>query len=273
MPLLKAGLVGAHISNSLFPAALQILCDAKGWSLSFQLIDTALKSKFDLKARMLHATLDGWSGLSVTHPWKVAARHSLVDHMVPGLEHLGATNLVRMNGSVTGFNTDYTGFLAAFAALKRAPGKVVMMGAGGVAEALAPALMDLGCSQLLIHDRDPSRATALAAKCDAHPLAADDVADAVVEADGLVNASPMGTQQHPGSAFHPTWLGPQKWAFDAVYTPTRTWFVQSAEIVGLSCLTGFDLFKTMAVESFRAYTEETVDFSRVAPALEALRPD
>ena len=77
---------------------------------------------------------------------------------------------------------------------------------------------------------------------------------------------------HPGTAFDPALLGPQSWAFDAVYTPTDTTFLTDAAVRGLKVLTGFDLFRFMALETFRIYTGIAPDPARILPALDPLRP-
>ncbi|MEM1232807.1 MAG: hypothetical protein AAGH70_01645 [Pseudomonadota bacterium] len=51
MSTLRAGLIGAHISATRLPAALQMLCAEAGWSLEFQLIDTADRD-FDFNAEV-----------------------------------------------------------------------------------------------------------------------------------------------------------------------------------------------------------------------------
>jgi len=82
----------------------------------------------------------------------------------------------------------------------------------------------------------------------------------------------MGMAEYPGSAFDAGLLGDQVWAFDAVYTPTDTAFLNDAARAGLHCLTGFDLFRHMAVRSFAAYTGIMPDLDDIMPKLEALRP-
>jgi len=96
--------------------------------------------------------------------------------------------------------------------------------------------------------------------------------DAVRAGAGLGNCTPMGMAEYPGSAFDLELLGGQGWAFDAVYTPTDTAFLQAAGAAGLHCVTGFDLFRHMAVRSFVAYTGVTPDISETLQKLEALRP-
>jgi len=45
--VLRSGLIGDHISQARFPAALELMCLAYGLTLEFELIDTQAKDDFD----------------------------------------------------------------------------------------------------------------------------------------------------------------------------------------------------------------------------------
>ncbi|WP_108484413.1 shikimate dehydrogenase family protein [Oceaniglobus ichthyenteri] len=272
MTTLRAGLIGAHISRTRLPAALKIMCDHAGLALDFTLFDTATLKDFDFEDTLTLARADGWGGMSITHPFKTRARAFASTGMADNVAHLAACNTLVFDSPLRGYNTDYTGFLAAFTERGQKPGRVVMMGAGGVAQALAPALIELGASELVICDRDTARAAALAATSGGRAITPQDAPDLIVAADGLVNATPLGMAEYPGSAFEPALIGGQAWAFDAVYTPTHTAFLTAADRAGLHCITGFDLFRAMAVRSFEAYTGLTVPLADILPQLDALKP-
>ena len=95
---------------------------------------------------------------------------------------------------------------------------------------------------------------------------------AIADADGLVNATPIGMTNYPGTAFDPELIGSQGWCFDAVYTPTDTPFLTLATGRGLVGLSGFDLFRFMALRSFTAYTGVTPDRVTTLAKLDELRP-
>ena len=277
MTKLTCGLIGQHISRTRLPAALEIMCQAEGLTLDFTLIDTAERPGFDFAAEATRLREVGWDGVTVTHPWKTQARAYAGSGMQGDLAHLGAANTLTFAPHLAGTNTDYTGFLAAYraSALTR-PGRVVILGAGGVAEALAPALKTLGATQITLFDIDPARAKILAKAVGPPAQAiseAEAFADLVATADGLVNATPLGMAEHPGSPLAAESIGPQAWAFDAVYTPTKTAFLEACRAKGLACLTGFDLFRAMAVRSFEAYTGREVDQAAILPLLDQLRPE
>ncbi|UWQ20205.1 shikimate dehydrogenase [Jannaschia sp. W003] len=268
---LRCGLIGANIGRSRLAAALAIMAEAHGRRLDFTPIDTAGDAAFDFPAAVDALRREGWDGVAVTHPWKTHAAAFAGAAMAPDAAELGAANLVLFR-PLAGHNTDHSGFLAAWGAVMAcAPGRVAMAGAGGVARAVAPALRRLG-AEVIVWDRDANRAKALAA---AFGLRAVDAGDAEAEAsraDGLVNCTPRGMAPDAGSAFDADWIGPQAWAFDAVYTPTDTPFLQACTRRGLACLTGFDLFRFMAMDSFAALAGQRPDPGTTLPALDTLRP-
>ena len=272
MSILRMGLIGKNIGASRLSAALAIMCEDHGRRLDFTPIDTADDPEFDFDATVDDLRLSGWAGVTVTHPWKPAAAAYAGDAMAPGTGDLGAANTLTFH-PLAGTNTDYTGFLGAWrGVMDRAPGGVAVAGAGGVARAVVPALAALGAGPIAIWDTDPSRAEALARETGARAVPAEAAADAAAEAHGLVNCTPRGMAPDAGSAFERAWIGGQAWAFDAVYTPTDTPFLQDCTRAGLDCLTGFDLFRSMAMESFAAYTGLRPDPVATLPKLDPLRP-
>ena len=267
---LKIGLIGQHISRSRFAAAQSILCAEAGIRLDFTPFDSADMPDLNFEAHVRRLAAGGFHGLTVTHPFKPAAHRLATLHHYP--EGLGAANtLIFRLGEIEAHNTDYLGLIAAWQARfgDTRPGIVAMAGAGGVARAIIAALANRGAEQVLLWDRDVGRAAEVASMTGAKAILPRDAGNAVRAAVGLVNATPMGMKEYPGSAFEGMRVGSQDWAFDAVYTPIRTRFVRDAEEAGLAVMTGFDLFSHMAVESFRAYSGAPAP---VADPVAALRP-
>lgn len=273
MATLRAGLIGANIQRTRLPRALEIFCDLTGNRLEFELIDTQGQDDFDLATKVKELAAQGWTGVSVTHPWKTDAA-GLAAEMVAAPARLGASNLLLFKDDrVSAHNTDYSGFLGAWKSQMgdAKPGRVAMAGAGGVARALAVAFVELGAEDLALWDLDPARASALAEAvgAPARAIATDRAAAAARTADGLVNATPLGMTAYPGMAFAGEDIGAQSWAFDAVYTPIETDFLRLAAKQGLTLISGFDLFSHMAVDTFAAYAGVVLDRGK---AVERLRP-
>lgn len=276
MTALRTGLIGANIGRSRLADGLKIMCHAHDIDLKFEPIDTAQVTAFDFAKTVDTLREKGWSGVTVTHPHKPAAAAYAGAAMDEDVRHLGAANTLTFHPDLRGYNTDYTGFLAAWKGVlgARMPGRVAMAGAGGVARAIAPALLKLGADEVVIWDMSAERAGDLARAIGtgARAIPAKAMADAVKSADGLVNATPLGMAGYGGTAFPPDLIATQAWAFDAVYTPTDTAFLKDAAAQGLTTLSGFDLFRYMAVRSFEAYTGIRPDAPAMLRDLATLRP-
>ena len=64
---------------------------------------------------------------------------------------------------------------------------------------------------------------------------------------------------YPGSAIPKALIGRQRWAFDAVYTPVDTRFLNDCRDVGLEVISGYELFFHQGVDAFRLFTGQEVD--------------
>ncbi len=277
MTRLVAGLIGSHIQKPRLPRALRLLCDEAGLQLQFELIDTDGVADFHFDATVDDLKARNWSGVTVTHPYKIHAARYAGKTLLPEIARLGASNTLIFGPPPSGHNTDFTGFISAWRASMGdiSPGRVAMAGAGGVARALAFALVELGATSISIWDIEPGKAEQLAGECGgpARAISPEQAGTAASAAGGLVNATALGMDHAPGMAFDANHIGPQSWAFDAVYTPTNTAFLKTCRAAGLECLTGFDLFCHMAIGSFEAYTGREVDKPSALQKLSGLRPE
>ncbi len=277
MKRLVAGLIGAHIGRTRLPAALELMCARHAMTLDFELIDTDLLPDFDFVACVRKLREAGWTGVTVTHPHKPRAAHVREAPLPPELRPIGAANTLVFGPPGAAHNTDRSGFIGLWETEMgdARPGAVAMAGAGGVARALASALQALGARDVAVWDVEPGRAEALARDIGppARAIGVNAAEAACAAAEGLVNATALGMAHAPGMAFEPAWVGGQAWAFEAVYAPTRTTFLEVTRAAGLRTLTGFDLFRHMAIRSFTAYTGIAPDPADMLPRLAALAPN
>lgn len=279
--LLEAGLIGANIQKTRLPAALKIMCEDAGLRFEFQLIDTANLDAFDFATEVEKRIDLEWTGVTVTHPHKLDATQFTKSvkggKMAKKVAHLNASNTLVFDSGITGYNTDYSGFLAVWKQCMGSdlPGKVCLAGAGGVAAAIGPALKKLGAEKITIWDLEIDKAHRLAEQIGsiAEVVSIENSEREIITADGLVNATALGMVQYPGSAFNSEFIGSQKWAFDSVYTPTNTAFLQSAKRAGLNGISGFELFCHMAVRTFETYTGIRPELEATLAKLRVLKPD
>ncbi|MGA1634304.1 MAG: shikimate dehydrogenase family protein [Gemmobacter sp.] len=149
-----------------------------------------------------------------------------------------------------------------------APGVVCLIGTGGVGRALAFGLVALGAQEIRLFDRDGAKADALARDLRAVPGApavavCADAAGAARGADGLLNGTPVGMVGHDGTALPPSALEGAAWAFDAVYTPVETQFLQAARAAGLDVISGYELFFWQGVHAWTHFAALPLDRERL----------
>ncbi len=146
----------------------------------------------------------------------------------------------------------------------------MIVGAGGVGSAVAFALTALGAPKLTIVDKDLAKAKALAralgeseVKVDVRSALNTDLRGV----EGVVNCTPIGMAGYPGSPIDASLLGPQRWAFEAIYTPRQTKFSLAAVDVGLKIMEGYELFIHQGLDAFRLFTGRSVDEDALRAAL------
>lgn len=254
----RLGLIGDNIARSRSPALHRIAGRLAGLDVTYDLfIPRDLGLDFD--AVFATCRDRGLRGINVTYPYKEHAA-AMVRIEDAGTRRIGAVNTVIFaEGDPLGFNTDCSGFIAAYRHRlgEARPGRVAMVGAGGVGRAVAFGLATLGASEVVLADRDRARALALADALARQAVAvrvADTVEQAIEGAEGIVNCTPVGMVGYPGSAVPATLLPGRRWAFEAVYTPVETQFKQEAEAAGLAVISGYDLFFNQGVHAFELFT-------------------
>jgi shikimate dehydrogenase len=101
----------------------------------------------------------GFAGANVTIPYKTQVI-AFCDGLDPVAERAGSVNtLVVRDGRVYGSSTDGEAVAGAVEARGK---RVLLLGAGGAAQAVATAVLDAGAAAILIAARNPERAHALA---------------------------------------------------------------------------------------------------------------
>lgn len=261
----RLGLIGDNIARSQSPRLHRLAGRLCGLDVSYErLVPADMGLPFD--AVFETSRTEGFRGINITYPYKetVTSRLSVPDKAIAAI---GACNTVLFGDAApAGYNTDYTGFMAAFRKAFGAgsPGRVAMAGGGGVGKAVAFGLAGLGCEELVIFDTSPERVAPLldALHRGGFPMtarAAGSIEEATDGTDGLVNCTPLGMAGYPGSAIPKTLIGRQRWAFDAVYTPVNTPFLDDCRDAGLEVISGYELFFHQGVDAFRLFTGQEVD--------------
>jgi shikimate dehydrogenase len=268
------GLIGAGIGSSLSPALHEREASLLGVDYEYRLfdLDELGRPATDVGALVAEAARDGFAGLNVTHPCKQLVVEEL-DELSPEAEALGAVNTVVLrDGRRIGHNTDASGFQEAFE--RRLPGartdRVVQLGAGGAGAAVAHAALALGAGQLTILDVERDRADALAETLGAAAADIGALGDLLEGADGLIHATPMGMEAHPGTAVPAELLDPRLWVAEVVYMPIETQLLKDARERGCRTLDGAAMVALQAAGSLELFTGARPDRDRMVAHVDEL---
>lgn len=270
---IKLGLIGDNITRSKSPRLHRTAGRLAGLDVSYdRLIPKDLGKDFD--AVFAEVQGGGYRGINVTYPYKetVTAKVMVEDPLVRGI---GAVNTVVFDDDgPKGFNTDYSGFKSAYRSVRgeAEPGTVCLIGTGGVGKAVAFGLIALAAREIRCVDLDAAKAGALADALRAlgSDTAVVDSTDAVAAArgaDGIVNCTPLGMVGIGGTPLPAETMQGATWAFDAVYTPVDTQFLQDARTAGLVVISGYELFFGQGVDAWDIFTGVDLDHAELRDAI------
>lgn len=268
---IKLGLLGNGIGRSRAKHLHELIGDIYGLPVTYQVMDLENKTDVNIADELRRCQNEGFRGVNITHPYKRDA-FKFVELMPDFPKGLMSINTVMFESSkLIANNTDYSGFMRAFSSHfgpNQSPGKVLMLGGGGVGLAIAYGLMGLAAKELVIFDKNPESAIELLNSVDTSLLptrviSEEQVLDEMLTADGLVNATPVGMFQYPGNPFPERGFAKQQWAFDAVYTPENTRFLNTCRELNIDTISGFKLFLYQGLDAFKLFTGVDADKQEV----------
>jgi 3-dehydroquinate dehydratase/shikimate dehydrogenase len=251
------GLVGLPVGHSISPRIHNAAFAATGVDAVY--IPFEVRQVQTFFRRMAHPRtreLD-WNlrGLSVTAPHKTAVIACL-DWIDPAAKEIGAVNtIVIEEDELRGYNTD------ARAALRPVSEKLgplrdarcAIIGAGGAASAVLWSLRNEGANAT-VFARDREQGSAIAEKFGAGFERLE--AASFREFDFVINATPLGTRgslesMTPASSVQ---LRGARLAYDLVYNPSETLFLQQARAAGCDTIGGLKMLVLQAAEQFKLWT-------------------
>jgi shikimate dehydrogenase len=237
------GIAGDPVAHSLSPALHAAAFDA----LRIDAVSIALRARAEAAGAVADAVRElGVLGLSITMPLK----GSIVEHCderADVVARLGACNcLVRTDtGAVRAESTDGAGLLEAIACVSGRPvngATCVVVGSGGAARAAIDALGTAGARHIFVVARRPD---ATAHACAVAPNASPGTPADAVEADIVVQATPIGmhdtTTEHTDPLVDASVLGAGQLAVDLVYHPRVTRWLARAASAGATTVPGAEV--------------------------------
>lgn len=268
------GVIGDPIEHSLSPVMHNAAIDRLG--LDYVYLPFPVKSA-DLEKAIAGFAAIGVVGFSVTIPHKQAIV-PLLSEVSSVAQVVGAVNTVwRTDAGWSGTNTDVTGFIAPLKADNRDWSQTtpVILGYGGAARAVVVGLAELGCTAIHVAGRSLQKLiqfhqswanTPLAAKLNMHRW--EQLPELLSHADLVVNTTPVGMSPHveqsPIDAVAMQGLKENAIAYDLIYTPSPTQFLQQAKQQGATTIDGLEMLVQQGAAAWEVWLGQTppVDIMR-----------
>ena len=273
-PPIRLGVFGDPVAHSLSPqmqnAALKH-CKIDMQYVRFQISPDELREALNLIRDLKFV------GVNLTVPHKIAAL-KLVDDLEESAKSIGAVNAVKNNGKLHGLNTDGKGFARAIReefVVDLRDLRVMILGAGGAARAIAMQCAKENCERLVIANRTLEKGKTLADElrdffagprvlgpvARLQAIAWDEAAFRfqIGNVDLIVNATPLGLNRSDPSPIPARLLAPHLMVYDTIYSERRTPFVSAAVEAGARGANGLSMLLHQGALAFEIW------FGREAP--------
>lgn len=249
------GVLGDPVEHSLSPAmhnaafkALNMECEYHAFRVGKDALHDAIHGAYAL----------GFGGLNLTIPLKEKALE-----IVKPTEHakkIGAVNTVDFKSGIIGYNTDGTGAKKALTSsgVKMKGRKVLLLGAGGAARAIAFALAEEGAG-ITIANRTFERAEALSKEVSkvgkAEAAGFEELVNLIQKSDILINTTSVGMFPRMSETLVTSDMMHSKLVvFDIVYNPADTLLLREARKAGAKTIDGVMMLVYQGAEAFRIWT-------------------
>lgn len=279
-PPIRVGVIGYPVAHSLSPQMQNAALAESNLKMQY--------TRFDIAPDELQSALELLSesdfiGVNLTVPHKVAAL-SLVNELDDTAREIGAINTIKFqDGTVRGFNSDGQGLSRAIReefAIDLRDLRVLVLGAGGAARAIARQCAKENCERLVIANRDPGKGAMLVeqlrpffsgprvlgpvARLQSIPLDEAALRFQIANTDLVVNATPMGLNRNDPLPIPARLLEPHLMVYDTVYSSGPTALVRGAVDAGARAANGLSMLLHQGALAFEIW------FDRPAP-IEAMR--
>lgn len=246
-------LLGHGIAYSASPAMMAAAFSALGLPHRYLLADVPAEGVATAVAALRR---DDVGGANVTVPHKAAVAAEMDELSAVAREADAVNTVVRADDRLIGHNTDVPATVEAIARLR--PDGVrhaLLLGAGGVSRAVQLALRTVGADRVTVLRRSDG--------------SMDGLADELVRADLVVNATPVGTGADE-TLVPAELLRPDLAVLDLVYRPSPTRLVREARAAGAPAEAGAAILLGQAWRSLELWLgrEAPVEAMRAALAAE-----
>jgi shikimate dehydrogenase len=262
------GVFGHPVNHSLSPFIHGLFARETGQEMSYRPFDVRPE---DFRERVQEFFAQGGRGLNITLPHKIAAVE-VAQELTARAAHAAAVNTLAIKGDgILGDNTDGAGLVRDLCdnlGLVITNRRVLVIGAGGATRGVLAPLLGLEPTVVVIANRSPARAEALAAAFSdlgtTQGVGFDQVEGAF---DLIINATSASLSGEIPPVPEGV-IGTQTVCYDLAYGRSATAFVRWAHSKGCArALQGLGMLVEQAAESFRLWRGVRPATARVLDAL------
>ena len=282
-PPIRLGVFGKPVAHSRSPqmqnAALK-KCDVEMRYTRFEIEPAELRAALEILPEL------DFAGVNLTVPHKIAALQ-LVDEADENARQIGAVNTIKIEGGkLRGFNTDGKGFSRAIReefSVDLRDLRVLVLGAGGAARAIALQCAKEKCERLVIVNRDFEKAKQLSDELRpffAGPKVLGPVARLqavaseeaalqfqIANVDLVVNATSLGLNRADALPIPARLLAPHLMVYDTVYPSGQTAFVGAAVEAGARAANGLSMLLHQGALAFEIWFDRPAPLDTMRKAL------
>lgn len=255
-------LLGNPLGHSISPAMHNSVFEKLGMNYCYMPVEVTAENLQQVFSALTKMNV---AGFNVTIPHKINIIEYL-DELDPLAATIGAVNTICVkDGKTKGYNTDGKGFIDS---LKEQAGvtvggkRLLLLGCGGGARAIAMTLAFHGAKKIYLHNRTSAKADALAAEingkirfCAEVVRSTDDQKEAIQHCDILINATSLGMHPHENVLpIDESLLSAKLIVADIVYNPRMTRLLSTARDKGCTIVPGLGMLIYQGAAAFTLFT-------------------
>lgn len=260
------GVIGHPVEHSLSPVMHNAALAKLGLNYVYL--------PFPIEPQNLKQALDGFAaigvvGFNATIPHKQTII-PLLSEIEPIAQAVGAVNtVVRKGERWIGTNTDVEGFIAPLQSLERdwSQTTALVLGNGGAARAVVAGCTQLGCASVHVVGRNSQKLSQFHDSWKDSPLKVnlqihqwDSLPNLIQKADLLINTTPIGMypkiKNSPLNAELFAHLPKNAIAYDLIYTPSPTKFLQYAQQADKTAIDGLEMLVQQGAAALKIWLQQ-----------------
>jgi len=255
----KAAVLGFPVRHSKSPLIQNYWIEKLGVSGQYDAHE--VHPELFTKERLLEFVDEGYCGFNLTIPLKELGM-DVCDAVDETAKKIGAVNVIHVaDRKLIGTNTDSFGFIRSIKEqvpdydFKARPAMV--MGAGGAARAAVHGLLEEGVPEIRVFNRTMNRAEDLAHHCiDPSRVQVHEWSRRNAKAGNsglIINTTPLGMKRWEPLVMDFRQLPQDAIAYDMIYSPLQTRFLEDAEKAGLQTISGIHMLLQQARPAFKLW--------------------